>query len=70
MHHRARHVAGQDCGPAPKAQTVAARAHELWVSCGEPVVQDDSVWREAERELLTERKPNYGSAAPYPRRLH
>lgn len=37
-------------------ESIAARAHELWVSCGEPVVQDDAVWQEAERELVRERK--------------
>ena len=54
------------CGPEPLS--VAERAHELWVSCGGPVVQDDAVWRAAERELLTEQQPNYGSALRHPPR--
>jgi len=36
-------------------ETIAARALELWRSCGEPVVPDDAIWREAERELIAER---------------
>lgn len=36
------------------AETIAQRAYELWVSCGEPEIHGDAVWQEAERELLTE----------------
>ena len=52
-----------------KRKTIAARARELWVSCGEPVVPDDSIWREAERELAEERKYHYYAAERRAERL-
>ena len=67
MNRRAHPRVGENSDRIPEPQTVAARAHELWVSCGEPVVPDDAIWREAERELLTERRQQE-SATPFPRR--
>lgn len=56
MNRRAHVGISEVAGQLPEAQTIAARARELWVSCGEPRVSDDAIWREAERELLNERR--------------
>ena len=68
MNRRARQSGQLEFVPTPASQSVAARARELWESCGEPVVSDDAIWREAERELLTEQQPRQGrTAAPHSR---
>ena len=56
MNRRAHAEISEVAGQLPEPQTIAARARELWVSCGEPRVSDDAIWREAERELLNERR--------------
>jgi hypothetical protein len=55
MNHHPQNVSMHPAFGSVMAEAIALRAYELWVSCGEPDIYGDAVWREAERELLTER---------------
>lgn len=49
-------------GPIPHTsrslihEAIAARAYDLWVRSGKPENQSDTIWLEAEQELLTGRR--------------
>ena len=41
---------------APLHEVIAALAYELWLQHGRPDNRDESIWLEAERQLVTERR--------------
>ena len=54
-HHHQGHIA-----PTPNSRTqiheaIAARAYALWEKQGKPADQADTLWLQAERELMAER---------------
>ena len=69
MKRRALQAVSEDSVRSPEPQSVAARALELWFSCGEPVVQEEALLQEAERELLFEQRLRESAARFHGRSL-
>jgi hypothetical protein len=54
-HHHNGHIEPQPNSRSAIHEAIAIRAYELWASSGKPEDQDDAIWLEAERELISER---------------
>ncbi|MBR0800404.1 DUF2934 domain-containing protein [Bradyrhizobium jicamae] len=44
--------------PSPTEEQIRSRAYELWKNAGEPSGQMDTLWYQAEQELLSEHAAN------------
>ena len=49
---------------APTHDEIAQCARELWTESGRPEERDDAIWLEAERRLISARRPPEATADP------